>query len=114
MFFGSPKENNTVKDLIYKYDLCIKKSNDDIYFNGKFEELCFDKIQKHELQLLSGKYIGTKTDDDNEITVDTLMNISNDSKLSYLSTCLYIPNEELLKRSKYSWFCVENTDNIVK
>ena len=113
-FFGSPKENTTVKDLIYKYETCIQNSNDDIYFNGKFEQLCFEKIQNHELQLLSGKYIGTKSEDDKEITIDTLMNISNDYSLSYLSSCLYIPNEELLKRSNYSWFCVEKTDNIVK
>lgn len=112
-FFGSPKMDNVVKDLIYKYELCVKDSRDDIFFSGKFEKLCLEKVNSGELELISGKYVGTKTDDDKIITIDHLMNVSNDCELSYLSLCLHIPSEDILKRTKYNWFAVESTDNIV-
>jgi hypothetical protein len=103
-FMGSPKEYPVLKEMI---DFMQRKISADYTaqteFLGDFNRWCNSRVQKHQINLIPGKLIGTKTMDDTMILVDNLL--SNDYIDLYPQAYgIYIPAKEILMRRHYEWF----------
>jgi len=103
-FMGSPKEYPVLKEMI---DFMQRKISADYTaqteFLGDFNRWCNSRVQKHQINLIPGKLIGTKTMDDTMILVDNLLS-NNYIDLYPQAYGIYIPAKEILMRRHYEWF----------
>lgn len=118
-FMGAPKENNTVHELIEFIQRTI--SNDftgQVNFLGEFDRWCNKRIQNNKIRLIPGTDIGTKSLDDQQITIDILM---GQEYINYYDQMygIWIPAESITNRRYYEWFArlspkqVLETNNIL-
>ena len=101
---GARKESPIVEELIDFMTRTI--SNDytaDGAFQGEFNRWIESRVRKHQINLIEGKMLGTKTLEDEPVLLDNLMS-NNYIDLYERPYGIYIPAAELLKRNKYEWF----------
>jgi len=72
-------------------------------FIGSYSRWCHEKINNGEMNKIPAQLIGTSDIDGKQVTIDSLMGNS------FLNLCdkvqgLYIPADEILKRTAYQWF----------
>ena len=73
-------------------------------FLGRANRWLFEKCQNKEMGLVAGNYIGTRTLYDKPVLIDDLL---ADSYIDYDTKklcAIYIPADEVLRRTKYEWF----------
>ena len=103
-FMGAKKENDTVKDFI---NLMERTISDDYTaqtkFLGEFDGWCNDKTTKGKMRLIHGTDVGTRTVDDEPVTVETLL---SDDYIHFYGKMygIWIPADQILKRRHYEWF----------
>jgi hypothetical protein len=70
-------------------------------------------IRQGRMNLIGGEYIGIKTNKRKPVLIEDLL---EDNYLDLHSNIygIYIPEDELLLRPKYSWFCVLSTEQIME
>lgn len=101
-FIGGKKDNC----FLYKY---INFVNDSIQENLFSNDLDFTKKlnnwleNKEEVYLINGKYLGTKTEDNEPILIDNLFSTEN-VNFSKSIYGIYIPMNDVLQRTKFSWY----------
>jgi hypothetical protein len=103
-FMGARKENHTVKELIN----FMERSISDDYtaqtqFLGDFDKWCNNNVTKGKVRLMPGTDVGTRTVDDEPITVETLL---GDDYIHFYGKMygIWIPDKMILKRNYYEWF----------
>jgi len=111
-FMGAKKDNDTVKDFINFMERTI--SNDytaEAKFLGEFDGWCNSKITKGKMRLIPGTDVGTKTVDDEAVTVETLL---SDDYIHFYGKMygIWIPASMILKRRHYEWFARMSPDQI--
>ena len=82
-------------------------------FLGQPSRWLFEKCQNKQIGLVDGAVIGTKTLDDKAIYIDELL---GDSYINYDEdklTAVYIPADEILKRTKFEWFARLNHQQVL-
>jgi hypothetical protein len=82
-------------------------------FLGDVEYWCLERIDRGSMNLVGGEVVGVKTDTKKAILLDNLM---EESYLPLSNQCVgvYIPEDEILARTKYQWFAVMSTRNILE
>ena len=111
-FMGAKKENETIKQFI---DFMERTISDDYtaqtMFLGEFDKWCNDKIMKGNMRLISGTDIGTKTIDDEPVTVETLL---GENYIHFYGKMygIWIPDKMILKRPHYEWFARMSPEQI--
>ena len=111
-FMGAKKENETVKQFI---DFMEQTISDDYTaqtkFLGEFDSWCNNKIVKGKMRLIPGTDIGTKTVDDEPVTVETLL---GDDYIHFYGKMygIWIPDKMILKRRHYEWFARMSPEQI--
>jgi hypothetical protein len=112
-FFGAEKNNKTVKSFI-EY---LKKRNTD-HFNSEFEFLgdsskwWMNAVKEGNVTMIDGKKIGVKTNKNKPILIDDVMG-EDYLGLDPDTYGIYLPYEEILKRTKYQWFAVIGGDQLL-
>jgi hypothetical protein len=103
-FMGARKENHTVKELMN----FMERSISDDYtaqtqFLGDFDKWCNNNVTKGKVRLIPGTDIGTRTVNDEPITVETLL---SDDYIHFYGKMygIWIPDKMILKRNYYEWF----------
>ena len=111
-FMGAKKENETVKNLIDFMQRTISSDyTAQTQFLGEFEKWCKNKIEKGQMRLIPGTDVGTKTLDDEPVTVETLL--SNNYIHFYPKMYgIWIPSATILKRRHYEWFARMSPEQI--
>jgi hypothetical protein len=103
-FMGAKKENDTVKAFINFMERTI---SDDYTaqtgFLGEFDRWCNDKITNGKMRLIPGTDVGTRTVDDEPVTVETLL---GQDYIHFYGKMygIWIPDKMILKRTHYEWF----------
>ena len=69
--------------------------------------------EQDQINIIDGKYIGTKDVNNTMLNLEELMG-STFIDLHANSYALYIPSRDLLKRSKYNWFCKLNSKEVLE
>ena len=113
-FMGSPKNNESIRELInylQKRNLNPHFSSE-VEFLGESQEWYINMIKEQKITLVGGEMIVIKTNKRKPILLDDLMS-SEFLDLVPGSYGLYIPSDELLLRTKYQWFCVLPTDEVL-
>jgi hypothetical protein len=72
-------------------------------FLGEFDQWCDRKITKGKMILISGTDVGTKTVNNETVTVDTLLS-ENYIEFYPKMYGIWIPDKCILKRRHYEWF----------
>lgn len=72
-------------------------------FTGSYGRWCFEKIGRKEINMIPAELIGMKDEKGKQVTLDMLMS-NNFLNLSGQVQGLYIPADEILKRTAYQWF----------
>jgi hypothetical protein len=111
-FIGASKENKSMKDFINFMQYNI--SNDytaETIFMGEYDKWCNKKLVSGNINLIPGTDIGTKTMDEEPVTVETLL--GNDYIHFYGKMYgIWIPDKMILKRTNYEWFARMSPEQI--
>jgi len=110
-FIGCIKNCNIMKNFI---EFQEKLNHRDYTNESVFLNILNEWIYKHcaSFNVVDGKKIGIKTDDNKPILLENLF----ETKRLNLACCNYgilIPENELMKRHKYNWFCKMNENEII-
>ena len=73
-------------------------------FLGQANRWLFEKCQNKEMGLIPGNYIGTRTLYDKPVLIDDLLSESYIDFDTNKLCAIYIPADEVLRRTKYEWF----------
>jgi hypothetical protein len=114
-FVGSNKNDSVILDLI-KY---LKQRNQSPHFTSQIEFLgdtsqwLIKSIRNQKMNLVGGETIGIKTSKRKQILLENLM---EEQYLDLDKNCygIYIPADEILKRTKYQWFAVLDKAEIMQ
>jgi len=114
-FFGAKKNNDTVKELA-EYLKTRGQSphfSNEIEFLGDTSQWCLNAVAENKMMLIGGEKLGVKTRDRKPILVDDLM---EEDFLNVVKDIygIYIPEDEILKRTKFQWFAVMSSEDILK
>ena len=106
-FMGATKNDTAVSELIeyMKQTQRTGHISSEIDVMGALSKKCAELIDKNRIELVGGEYIGIKTNDGRPVLLEDLL------EEAYLdlhngTVGIYIPGNEILKRSKYQWFSV--------
>jgi hypothetical protein len=111
-FLGARKENQTVKDFINFMEQTISDDyTAQANFIGEFDKWCDNKISKGRVRLIPGTDVGTRTINDEPVTVETLL---SDDYIHFYgkSYGIWIPAQMILKRRHYEWFARMSPEQI--
>jgi hypothetical protein len=103
-FMGSNKDTEIMKRFIEFMEQSISQDyTAEMEFLGQFNRWCDHGIKENQINMVNGKMIGIKTEDDTPVLVDNLL--SNDY-IEFTSNLygIYIPANEILSRRHYQWF----------
>jgi len=114
-FMGAKKNNPIILELI-KY---IKSRSQNSHFTNEYEflgdisQILLSFINKQDMNLIGGELIGIKNQKRKPILLEDLI---EEQYLELDPKCygIYIPNNEILKRTKYQWFAVMETDELLQ
>jgi hypothetical protein len=103
--FGSNKNNETVK----KYVQFLKQRCQSPHFTNEHEfigdisQWCIRNIGEGDVQMISADMVGLRLANGRPVLLEDLM---GEEYLSLSSHCMgiFIPEDEILKRTKYQWF----------
>jgi len=72
-------------------------------FLGDFDRWCNSRVNKNRITMIPAKMTGTSTMDDTQVLIDDLM---SSSYIPFYKGMygIYIPSDEILKRTNYQWF----------
>lgn len=106
--FGAPKNCETIKEFaeVLKVQMKSGHFSSESDFVGSKNKFCIDQIQKQNMKLIGGEWIGIKNRQGKQIVVDDLM---EESFLDVDSQKIYgiqIPRDDILRRTKYQWFAI--------
>lgn len=103
-FMGCKKENSTMKDYIaYLETMNSTDYTDESNFLGAYGRWCNEKIVNGKMNLLTADKLGMKDTLGKPVTIERLMG-NTYIDLPGTVTGLYIPADEILKRSAFQWF----------
>ena len=112
-FIGCIKNCEEMYEIIKEQEILNSKdlTNNSI-FEGKITNLLFEKVNNNYINYIDGKFIGTRDIDNREITLDILCG-SSFMELDNSAYCLYIPRDDIEKRTNYNWFLKLSIDEVL-
>lgn len=113
--FGANKNNEEIKALskFLKVRTQAPQFSDEMDFLGDVGYWCLDEIEKERMNLVGGEYVGVKTAKGRPILLENLM---EEEYLELSPDCvgIAIPQDDLLRRTKYQWMAVLNTREVLE
>jgi hypothetical protein len=103
-FMGCLKESPTMAQYISYLE--VNTSTDftaESHFTSAYGRWCFEKISRGEMNMIPADMLGVRDSRGKQVTVEMLMG-NTFLHLSDRVQGLYIPANELLKRTAYQWF----------
>lgn len=112
-FMGCERESESMKELITYIELLISQDNsNEIEFDGKLSRKCFELIQSGKVKKFNAESLGGLDNNNKIITIEDLM---GNTFINLPDSCsiVYIPEDELLKRTNYQWFTRLSTSQVL-
>lgn len=115
MFIGAPKRNAVIKDMV---DYLRQKNKNPHYssegdFFGYTSKWLDNEVSRNHINLIDGIYIGVKKIDKSPVLIENLLENEPIEFCSKRTCGIYIPEDEMLKRSAYNWFPVTSIHNLL-
>jgi hypothetical protein len=114
-FFGAERKTDSINELIEYLTLMISNSHfsDESQFSGFVQKWLLTFHKDGYFNLVDGDLIGVKTfKKRHPILIEDLI---EEKPIDFSPDCygVFIDQEEILKRTKYQWFAVMTTDEIL-
>jgi hypothetical protein len=113
-FMGARRDDATILELVEYLQKELSKSHmsHERVFVGDSSQWCLRAIRDQKMNLIGGEKIGIKSNDRKQIVLDDLM---EDKFLDLNSDCygIYIPEDEVLRRTKYQWLAVMSKQELL-
>lgn len=111
VFMGAPKNSDEIMRIIEQ----LKKSNQytkEREFSGTENQWLINAIAEQKINLVTGDNIGIKTKTGKPILLEDIM---EDKFLDLSPNCygVYIPGDEVLKRTKYQWLATMSRQELL-
>jgi hypothetical protein len=103
-FMGAKKNNDIMSQYIEFMQRIISADyTAQSEFLGDFDRWCNKRVSNKRLRLIPGTDVGTKTMDEEPVTVDTLL---SEEYIHFYPKMygIWIPSDQILKRIKFEWF----------
>lgn len=114
-FIGAKKGDIVINQLVEYYNEKINKHfSSESEFQGQINAHLSKLVKFDRVNLVDGKHIGTKNLKNKPIILDDLM---DDNILPIqITDCLgiYIPHDELMRRTKHQWLTISTTSEVLK
>tara|TARA_Y100000816_G_scaffold64863_1_gene43070 strand:+ start:948 stop:1949 length:1002 start_codon:yes stop_codon:yes gene_type:complete len=113
LLMASTSNNKELNDFIkYQEILLSENQSSEIEFNALLSNWLQDNINKNTIQLIDGKFIGTKDFNNKPVIIDNLM--SNET-INFIDDKygIYIAWDELLLRTYHQWFAYLSVDEVL-
>jgi hypothetical protein len=112
---GAPKNHAIILEFVEYLKTLYANGHftSEMEFLGKTAHWCKGKIDINSMNLIGGEYIGVKSHKRKPILLENLM---EEEFLDTIPTMfgIYIPREQILKRTKYQWFAVLPSEEVLK
>lgn len=112
---GAKKGDIVIGQLVEYYsDKINRHFSSEPEFQGQINTHLFKLVKFNRMNLIDGRYIGTKTLQKKPIILDDLM---DDNVLPiHINDCvgIYIPHDELMIRAKHRWLSIATTSEVLK
>jgi hypothetical protein len=114
-FMGAKKNDPVIKEYIdYLKSRSMTGHFSSVHeFLGDTSVGCAGTISIGRMNLIGGEFIGIKTKKRKPVLIEDLME-DNFLPLNENTYGIYIPEDEILKRPKYSWFAVLTADQLLE
>ena len=113
-FMGANKNDVVIKEFVeyLKARNWSPHFSSDREFEGDSQQWCLAKIDAQEMNLVGGEVVGVKTNGKKPVLVEHLM---EEDYLDLSTTCvgIYIPEDDILARTKYQWFATIGTEELL-
>lgn len=111
---GCAKESQTMKCYINMLETLISQdSTSESVFTGEIQMWLNEKVKRQGINIITSEYLGGRDNNGKLVTLDELMGSTfiefHDSMLG-----IYIPDNELLLRSKYSWLSRMSSQQVLE
>lgn len=106
-FAGSLKNDENLNSLIMEMDALLKNchfSNEND-FKGSIGQVIASLYKENRITVCDGKLVGVKCNNGKPVLIDHLME-EQEMDLYENKLGLFVPSDELLKRTKHQWFSV--------
>jgi hypothetical protein len=103
-FMGCAKDCGMMKEyMTYLEALISTDYTNESEFLGSYNRWCYDKILQGKMQMVGADELGTKDSKGKPITIEMLIG-NTFVELAQAAQGLYIPADEILKRTAFQWF----------
>ena len=111
---GCEKESKVMERYInYLEGLVSHDYTNDMDFNGEPDKWCFKEVLENNITVIDGKELGVKTKNDKPIGIEELLG-DEDIDICPHALGVYIPADELLKRTSFGWFVRSSPKQILE
>lgn len=113
-FVCCKKNCETMRELVNYLEIIVSRDfTNESYVENSISKWLLEKINKNKIEYISGKFIGTKTEDNKLVTLEDLISSKN-LDLTFNLYGLYIPRNELLSRTNHNWFTYLAVEEVLK
>ena len=112
---GSQIQSPVIKSLIQELEaLSSMDYTSEMDFLGEANRLLFKKCQRGEIKIVGGEFFGTKDENNKPVYIDNLLSSSYIPYDKKSLRAIYVPADEILKRTKYEWFARLSPQQVLK
>jgi hypothetical protein len=113
-FMGCKRESECMKSLVtYVEGLISRDYTDEHNFEGAIARKCYQYISENKANKICGGLLGVKSKKGKPIVIDELL---GNTFVDFVPGCygLYIPYDDILKRTKYEWFARMDMEQVLR
>lgn len=111
---GCKRKSEQMNALILYIQKIISTDNtNEEVFDGKISRKCFEMIENKKIESVCPGMLGIKDKDNRPILLDDLMS-EKFIKIRDCAVGIYIPSDQILKRTKYEWFARLNIEQVLE
>ena len=110
---GCKKENASMQEMVKQIEILISTDyTDEMEFQAKINSICNKFLFEHKAELIGGSEIGVKTTRGEPVVIDDLL---GNTYIQFKKNIygVYIPADDILKRSKFEWFARMNIKQVL-
>jgi len=114
LIMGCKKESPLMEKYVNYLERTV--SNDytnELEFSGETDKWLYEQVREKRIMSLDSKYFGVVSDENEPVIIDDLISDNDDFNISKQAYGLYIPSNEILKRTNLQWFARLNPQQVL-
>ena len=110
---------NSNCELMGKYVNFLERTvsadyTNELEFTGETDSWLYEQVKQKNVMPLDAMYFGVKMTNRNPVLIDNLLDDDDDFSVSPLAYGVYIPANEILKRTNFQWFARLSPEQVLE